>query len=44
MFNLVVGLYVAVCLICVLVIALIVNMESNDGKQSMLAYMICALV
>lgn len=44
MYYTVVGIYVAVCLLCVLAILFIINMESNDGKLCMLAYMMCALV
>lgn len=44
MYYAVIGLYIAVCLMCGLAIVLIINMESNEGKQCMLAYMMCVLV
>ena len=44
MYFMVLGMYVAVCLMCGLAIILIINIESNEGKQCMLAYMICTLV
>lgn len=44
MYGTVLGMYIAACVICGLAIILIINMESNEGKQCMLAYMICVLV